>query len=98
MMRYLAVAAVLIQLAAAEGGSPVGSREFRMAEAASAGDLKQVTKLLDAGLPVSAMLAPDDYKGEAPKYQAIHLAAYRGHVAVIRLLLDRGANVNGRTS
>ncbi|MEK7953709.1 ankyrin repeat domain-containing protein [Luteolibacter soli] len=69
-----------------------------MAEAARAGDLKQVTKLLDAGLPVSAVLAPDDYKGEAPKYQAIHLAAYRRHVAVVRLLLDRGANVNARDS
>jgi len=69
-----------------------------MLHAARAGDLKQVAKLLDAGLPISAMIAADDYKGEPPEYQAINIAADREHVALVRLLLDRGANANARTS
>ena len=98
MMRYLVIAAILIQLAGAKETLPEGSAELRMLKAAFTGDLKQVKKLLDGGLPVSAILTPDDVEGEPPQYQAINAAVDHGHVAVVRLLLDRGADVNARTS
>jgi ankyrin repeat protein len=98
MMRYLAIAAVLVQFAAAKEAPPENPAELRMLKAADAGDLKQVRKLLDSGLPVSALLTPDDVEGDPPHYQAINAAVDHGHVAVVRLLLDRGADVNARTS
>lgn len=55
-------------------------------EAARAGDLKQVDALLAAGAPVDA---PARY-GQTPLY----FAAEKGHLAVVKRLVERGANVN----
>jgi outer membrane protein assembly factor BamB len=56
--------------------------------AAGAGDLAQVDALLASGVPVDA---PARY-GQTPLY----FAAEKGHLAVARRLVERGANVNVR--
>ena len=55
-------------------------------EAARAGDLAQVDRLLAGGAPVDA---PGRY-GQTPLYYA----AEKGHLAVVRRLVERGADVN----
>lgn len=55
-------------------------------DAAEAGNAVEVTRLLDAGVPVDAA----DAEGET----ALIEAAEEGHVEVVRLLLQRGAAVN----
>lgn len=56
--------------------------------AARAGDLTRVEALLAAGVPVDA---PARY-GQTPLY----FAAEKGHLAVARRLIERGANVNAQ--
>ena len=62
-----------------------------------------VRALLDLGVPVTApFVAGDGYWGIPPNSLAIHVAAWRGQSAVVRLLLERGSPVdvpdaNGRT-
>ena len=56
-------------------------------DAADRGDLPAVIGLLDAGVPVDAVT-----NGRFPWTSLMH-AAYRGRLDVVRLLLDRGANV-----
>lgn len=74
------------------------AREF--AEAAKNGDIKTVTRLLDSGVPVSLQIPEpqEDWEGIPPWQQAIHHAAAGGHVEMVRLLLDRGASPNARSS
>lgn len=55
-------------------------------DAAEAGNVAEVTRLLDAGVPVDAT----DDEGET----ALIEAAEAGHTEVVRLLLQRGASVN----
>jgi len=57
--------------------------------ASSQGDTEQVTKLLDDGMDVNA---------EMPIIgtQALMLAAWNNHMETVRLLLDRGADVNAK--
>jgi len=56
--------------------------------AAQAGDLQQVTALLDQGAPVDAR---DQYA-----WTPLHRAAIAGQTAVVQLLLQRGADVAAR--
>jgi len=62
-----------------------------------------VRALLDLGVPVAApFVAGDGYWGIPPNSLAIHVAAWRGQPAVVRVLLERGspvdvADANGRT-
>ena len=55
-------------------------------DAARAGDRARVLALLDSGADVNAV--------SRYNVSALGFAAERGHVEVVRLLLDRGANVN----
>lgn len=53
---------------------------------AISGDLEEITRLLDAGIPLD-----DEYN------RALHNAARYGHVEVLKLLLSRDADPNKRT-
>ena len=65
---------------------PPSASEEELREAARQGDLAHVTALLDAGVAVDA---PTRY-GATPLFYA----AERGHVAIVRLLVARGASVH----
>lgn len=54
--------------------------------AASLGDLQQVEKLLESG--INANQIDDD------GYSALHAAAENNHLAIVKLLLQHGANLN----
>ena len=55
--------------------------------AAATGDLDAVTRYLDAGVSVETREASDSWS-------ALHAAAVRRHPAIVRLLLERGADVD----
>ncbi len=74
---------VLLVAALAAGADDPGEA---LREAARAGDLARVDALLAAGAPVNA---PARY-GQTPLYYA----AEKGHLAVAKRLVERGANVN----
>jgi beta-lactamase regulating signal transducer with metallopeptidase domain len=72
---------------AREQRSPRAGRLERMlVEAADAGDLRDVSRLLDAGANINAAVDGDG--------SALIVAAREGHIAIVRLLLERGADVN----
>jgi ankyrin repeat protein len=56
-------------------------------EAAARGDAAEVTALLDAGAELETARKKDERT-------ALHCAAAAGHVSVVRLLLDRDADVD----
>lgn len=74
-----------------------------LAKFAGTGNPAGVGQLLDLGVPVDApFVEGDGYWGIAPGSLAIHVAAWRGQSAVVRLLLERGspvdiADASGRT-
>jgi outer membrane protein assembly factor BamB len=72
-----------VALVSAEGPDP---REEALFEAARRGDVPEVTRLLDAGVPVDAR----------SRYgaTALFFACDKQQLEVVRLLLDRGADVN----
>lgn len=55
-------------------------------EAAALGDLHRTAELLDAGSDIDAI--------NVDGYTALGLASYFGHLEEVRLLIDRGADVN----
>ena len=61
-----------------------------LAEAADHGRTEAVRLLLDLGFPPGARSGPDDGA------TALHLAAAAGSVATVRLLLERGADIEAR--
>lgn len=73
-------------------------RDFE--KAVDANDLPAVRRLLDQGLPASLQIPTpqEEWEGIPPSEQAIHLAARRGHLAMVKLLLDRGASPDARDS
>ncbi|HEX5718057.1 MAG TPA: ankyrin repeat domain-containing protein, partial [Thermoanaerobaculia bacterium] len=75
-----------VLLAALAAGADDPGEALR--EAARAGDLARVDALLAAGAPVDA---PARY-GQTPLY----FAAEKGHLAVAKRLVERGANVNAK--
>jgi outer membrane protein assembly factor BamB len=81
----LSCALVLLAAALAAGAGDPGEA---LREAARAGDLAKVDALLAAGAPVDA---PARY-GQTPLY----FAAEKGHLAVAKRLVERGANVNAQ--
>ncbi|HTW06402.1 MAG TPA: ankyrin repeat domain-containing protein [Acidimicrobiales bacterium] len=56
-------------------------------DAAATGPAEAVGLMLDLGFPIDVRKSGD---------QPLHAAAYRGNAAVVRVLLDRGADVDGR--
>jgi ankyrin repeat protein len=68
-----------------------------LARFAGTGNAAGVGLLLDLGVPVSALFAEGDgYFGVAPRSTALHVAAWRAHHDVVKLLIDRGAAVDAR--
>ena len=63
----------------------------RMWSAAQKGELQLVASCLDNGADI------EWHKVSEYGRTALHVAARNGHEAVVRLLLDRGANINSRT-
>ena len=57
-------------------------------DAAASGDIEQVKELLASGTDM------DEVDGK--QRTALHHAARRGHVAIVELLIERGADVNPR--
>lgn len=60
---------------------------------AKKGNLKEVKRLLDAGMDVNAPAWGPKSKGVTP----LHLAAEGGHLEVMDELLERGADIDART-
>jgi ankyrin repeat protein len=75
----------LVQEALATGGD-------LLARFAGCGNAAGVRQLLDLGVDVAAPFAAgDSYFDEPPGSLAIHVAAWRAHPAIVRLLLERGS-------
>lgn len=60
------------------------------------GDTKSLNLLLDEGVPASCPLPwpEDSWEGLPPTDYPIHLAARSGHIEIVRILLDHGADPN----
>jgi len=82
MLDALVLAALLVD-------GPAPDRGEALRDAARAGDVAAVTRLLDGGVPVDA---------KAPRHGQTPLlfAAGEGRLEVVRLLVARGADVNAR--
>jgi ankyrin repeat protein len=75
----------------AQGGSHLG-------KFATAGNTDGARQLLDLGVPVDALYAGDGYFDIAPDSTALHVAGWMLCFPLLRLLLERGAEVNRRDS
>lgn len=74
----------VVAVAGASGGS--GDRASELHEAAREGDTRKVAELLDAGVPVDAPARHG--------VTALRLAADRGQLETVELLVARGANID----
>jgi ankyrin repeat protein len=64
---------------------------------AATGNAAGIGRLLDLGVPVDAPSREGSgYHGIAPDSTALHVAAWKGWHATVKLLVDRGADVNAR--
>jgi hypothetical protein len=68
--------------------------QWKLTAAASAGDVAEVKRWIAWGVSIDT--APDSAAGGGEP--ALIAAAWKGHDAVIQLLLDRGGNINRRDS
>ena len=84
MTAFHSIAAVLVFVAATQPSPPRDTDA--LLEAARSGDRARVVELLDRGVDVNA----------ATRYgvTALGFAAGTGHLEIVRLLVERGANVN----
>jgi ankyrin repeat protein len=65
-----------------------------LAEFAGNGNADGVQMLLELGIPVGSVYEGDGYFDIARQSTALHVAAWRAHPSVVKLLIQRGANVN----
>ena len=81
----------------------VGAGGTALAQFAGNGNTEGVRRLLDLGVKPDVLYEGDGYFGIARNSTALHVAAWRGRPATVRLLIQRGASVNaldgqGRTA
>lgn len=69
-----------------------------LAEFAGTWNTAGVRHLLDLGVPVDARYVGDGYFDVAPDSTALHVAAWQSRPDLVRLLIERGADVNARDS
>jgi ankyrin repeat protein len=67
-----------------------------LAEFAGNGNPKGVQNLLDIGVPVDARYDGDPYFNIAKDSTALHVAAWKAWPKTVKLLIERGANVNAQ--
>ncbi len=67
-----------------------------LAEFAGNGNTKGVQNLLDLGVPVDALYDGDPYFDIAKDSTALHVAAWKAWPKTVKLLIERGANVNAQ--
>jgi ankyrin repeat protein len=67
-----------------------------LAEFAGNGNPKGVQHLLDLGVPVDALYDGDPYFDIAKNSTALHVAAWKAWPKTVKLLIERGANVNAQ--
>jgi ankyrin repeat protein len=67
-----------------------------LAEFAGTANSAGVANLLDLGVSIEALYDGDGYFDIAPDSTALHVACWRGWHGAVRLLLERGADVNAR--
>jgi len=67
-----------------------------LAEFAGNGNTKGVQHLLDLGVPVDALYDGDPYFDIARNSTALHVAAWKAWPKTVKLLIERGANVNAQ--
>jgi ankyrin repeat protein len=67
-----------------------------LAEFAGNGNTKGVQQLLDLGVPVNARYDGDPYFDIAKNSTALHVAAWKAWPKTVKLLMERGANVNAQ--
>lgn len=67
-----------------------------LAEFAGNGNTKGVQHLLDLGVPVDALYEGDPYFDIAKDSTALHVAAWKAWPKTVKLLIERGANVNAQ--
>jgi len=79
----------LVQQLLAEGGR-------LLAEFAGANNDQGVCMLLDLGVPVNAPYDGDPYFGISKDSTALHVAAWKAWPKAVKLLIERGANVNAQ--
>ena len=60
------------------------------------GNVDGVRQLLDLGVPVAELNEGDSYFGTPKNSTPLHVAAWRAHPAIVKLLLERGAPPDGR--
>jgi ankyrin repeat protein len=65
-----------------------------LAEFAGNGNTKGVQNLLDLDVPVDALYGGDPYFDIAKDSTALHVAAWKAWPKTVKLLIERGANVN----
>jgi ankyrin repeat protein len=67
-----------------------------LAEFAGNGNTKGVQNLLDLGVPVDARYDGDPYFDIAKDSTALHVAAWKAWPKTVKVLIERGANVNAQ--
>ncbi|HEV7519994.1 MAG TPA: ankyrin repeat domain-containing protein [Candidatus Angelobacter sp.] len=67
-----------------------------LAEFAGNGNTKGVQQLLDIGVPVDTLYDGDPYFDIVKNSTALHVAAWKAWPKTVKLLIERGANVNAQ--